>query len=65
MNIHAEFWREEDAHWVAEIPQLPETRAYGATRREAAIGVTIRAFHISSFQGLERRIFDNFRAQLS
>ena len=46
MNIHAEFGREEDGRWVAEIPQLPGSRAYGATRREAAIGVTIRAFHI-------------------
>ena len=46
MNIHAEFGREEDGRWVAEIPRLPEARAYGSTRREAAIGVTIRAFHI-------------------
>ena len=46
MNIHAEFGREEDGHWVAQIPELPESRAYGATRREAAIGVTILAFHI-------------------
>jgi predicted RNase H-like HicB family nuclease len=46
MNIHAEFVREEDGRWVAEIPQVPEARAYGPTRREAAIGVTIRAFHI-------------------
>jgi predicted RNase H-like HicB family nuclease len=46
MNIHAEFGREEDGRWVAEIPQLPGARAHGATRREAAIGVTIRAFHI-------------------
>jgi predicted RNase H-like HicB family nuclease len=46
MNIHVEFGREEDGRWVAEIPQLPESRAYGATRREAAIGVTTRAFHI-------------------
>ena len=46
MNIHAEFGREEDGRWVAGIPQVPEARAYGPTRREAAIGVTIRAFHI-------------------
>src|SRR4029450_1959780 len=45
MNIPAEFAR-EDGRWVAEIPQLPEARAYGPTRREAAIGLTIRAFHI-------------------
>jgi hypothetical protein len=46
MNIHAEFGREEDGRWFAEIPQLPGARAYGGTRREAAIGVAIRAFHI-------------------
>jgi hypothetical protein len=46
MNIPAEFAREEDGRWVAEIPQLPEARAYGPTRRKAAIGLTIRAFHI-------------------
>jgi predicted RNase H-like HicB family nuclease len=46
MNIHAKFGREEAGGWIAEIPQLPESRASGATRREAAIGVTIRAFHI-------------------
>ena len=46
MNIHAEFGREEDGRWFAEIPQLPGAHAYGPTRREAAIGVTIRAFHI-------------------
>ncbi len=46
MNIHAEFGREEDGRWFAEIPELPEARAYGPTRREAAIALTIRAFHI-------------------
>jgi predicted RNase H-like HicB family nuclease len=46
MNIHAEFGREEDGQWVAQIPGLPEARAYGSTRREAAIGVTILAFQI-------------------
>jgi predicted RNase H-like HicB family nuclease len=46
MNIHAEFRRGEDGRWVAEIPELPGERAYGSTRREAAIGVTIRAFQV-------------------
>ena len=46
MNIDAEFRQSEDGRWVAEIPQLSGARGYGPTRREAAIGVTIRAFHI-------------------
>jgi predicted RNase H-like HicB family nuclease len=45
MKIHAEFRHQEDGRWVAEIPELPETRAYGPTRREAAIALAIRAFH--------------------
>ena len=60
MNIHAKFGREEDGRWVAEIPRLPGARAYGATRREAAIGVTIRAFHILAdrVQGGELKVED-------
>jgi predicted RNase H-like HicB family nuclease len=46
MNIHAEFGREEDGRWFAEIPQVPGARVYGPTRREAAMAVAIRAFHI-------------------
>jgi hypothetical protein len=46
MNIHAEFRREEDRRWIAEIPQLSGARVYGPTRREAAIALAIRAFHI-------------------
>jgi predicted RNase H-like HicB family nuclease len=46
MNIRAEFGREEDGRWVAEIPELPGALAYGSTPREAAIAVTVRAFHI-------------------
>ena len=46
MNIPAELGREEDGRWFAEIPGLPEARAYGSTRREAAIAATIRVFHM-------------------
>jgi hypothetical protein len=46
MNIHAEFRREENGRWIAEIPELPEARAHGSTRRDAALALAIRAFHI-------------------
>ena len=46
MNIHAEFRREENGRWIAEIPELPEARAYGSTRREATSALAIRALHI-------------------
>jgi hypothetical protein len=46
MNIHVEFGREEDGRWFAEIAQLPGARAYAPTRREAAIALAIRTFHI-------------------
>ena len=60
MNVQTKFGREEDGRWVAEIPRLPGARAYGATRREAAIGVTIRAFHILAdrVQGGELKVED-------
>ena len=45
MNIHAEFGREEMAAGSQGF-RSSEARAFGPTRREAAIGVTIRAFHI-------------------
>jgi predicted RNase H-like HicB family nuclease len=46
MNIPAEFRREEDGRWVAEIPEFPGARAYGSTRHEAASGAMVRAFRI-------------------
>jgi hypothetical protein len=46
MNIPAEFRREEDGRWVAEIPELPGVCAHGSTRREAASGAIVRAFRI-------------------
>jgi len=33
MNIEIE--REEDRRWLAEVPNLPGTMAYGKSRREA------------------------------
>jgi predicted RNase H-like HicB family nuclease len=46
MNIQAEFRQEEDGRWIAEIPKLADARAYGSTRKEAAIALAIRALHI-------------------
>src|SRR5215467_4370302 len=46
MNIPAEFRHEEGGRWVAEIPELPEARGYGSTRREAAVGAIVRALRI-------------------
>jgi hypothetical protein len=46
MNIQAEFRQEEDGRWIAEIPELADARASGASRREAAIALAIRALHI-------------------
>jgi hypothetical protein len=45
MKIQAKFRQEEDGRWIAEIPELPEARACGRTRREAAVALALRAFH--------------------
>ncbi len=35
MESHFEFDREEDAGWIADIPELPGVMAYGAPEEEA------------------------------
>ena len=35
MNFSIECEREEDGRWIAEIPELPGTLAYGKTQDEA------------------------------
>jgi predicted RNase H-like HicB family nuclease len=35
MNLSIEYEQEEDGRWLAEVPQLPGTLAYGATPNEA------------------------------
>lgn len=35
MNLTIEIEREEDGRWIAEVPDLPGTLAYGQTREEA------------------------------
>ena len=48
LDIRAEFERMANGRWVATIPGVPETRVvgYGWSRREAAVGLTVRALHI-------------------
>jgi len=35
MNFTVELEREDDGRWIGEVPQLPGTLAYGASREEA------------------------------
>ena len=35
MKFTIEYECEEDGRWLAEVPQLPDTLAYGATANEA------------------------------
>lgn len=35
MNLNIEIEQEEDVRWLAEVPDLPGTMAYGRTRKEA------------------------------
>jgi predicted RNase H-like HicB family nuclease len=36
MRLIIELEREEDGRWIAEVPELPGTLAYGQTRDEAS-----------------------------
>jgi predicted RNase H-like HicB family nuclease len=37
---------EEDGRWIAEVPQLPGTLVYGATREEALAAVQALALRV-------------------
>ena len=46
MQLTIEFEREDDGRWVAEVPELPGTLAYGATREEADRAVRALALRV-------------------
>lgn len=46
MTLIVEFEREEDGRYLADIPALPGTMAYGATREEALEKVKALALHV-------------------
>jgi predicted RNase H-like HicB family nuclease len=38
--------REEDGHWIGEVPALPGVLAYGTTEAEARLKTTALAFRV-------------------
>lgn len=46
VTLIVEFEREEDGRFLADIPALPGTMAYGATREEALEKVKALALHV-------------------
>lgn len=46
MELNIEFDREDDGRWIADIPELPGTIAYGSTREEAVAAVQALAFRV-------------------
>ena len=44
MTIEVE--REDDGRWLAEVPDLPGTMAYGKSRREAIVRVRALALRV-------------------
>ncbi|OHB82474.1 MAG: hypothetical protein A2V98_20120 [Planctomycetes bacterium RBG_16_64_12] len=46
MNLHIQVETEEDGRWIAEIPDLPGSLAYGQTRDEAVARVKALALRI-------------------
>ena len=44
MNIEID--REDDGRWIAEVPDLPGTLAYGKTRKEAISRVQALALRV-------------------
>jgi predicted RNase H-like HicB family nuclease len=44
MNIEIE--QEQDGRWIAEVPELPGTMAYGDTREEAIARVKALALRV-------------------
>lgn len=46
MNFTIEHEQEEDARWVAEVPELPGALAYGATASEAMAKAEVLALRV-------------------
>jgi predicted RNase H-like HicB family nuclease len=40
------FDREEDGRWLAEVPELPGVMAYGASKKDAEVAVTVLALRV-------------------
>lgn len=46
MNLSIECEREDDGRWLAEVPELPGTLAYGVTAEEAMGKVEVLALRV-------------------
>ena len=46
MTFRVKLGREADGRWIAEVPELPGTMAYGATRPEALAKVRTLALRV-------------------
>src|SRR5438552_17760285 len=46
MQMTIQLEQEEDGRWIAEVPELPGTLAYGKTREEAVRRVQALAFRV-------------------
>ena len=46
MKLTIEIEQEDDGRWIAEVPELPGTMAYGATRDRAIAGVEALALRV-------------------
>ena len=46
MALMVETEREEDGRWLADIPALPGTMAYGPTREQAIAAVKVLALRV-------------------
>lgn len=50
MVFTIEYEREEDGRWLAEVPELPGTLAYGRTQTEAVARVQALALRVLADQ---------------
>ena len=50
MNLTVETEQETDGRWIAEVPQLPGTMAYGSTQEEALAKVQALALRVLADQ---------------